>query len=336
MNNISKREIISLNFMKKKYLENLKKREKNTEHRLLCKERMEAIEKIKEYDRNKLMKNIIKKNEKIELFKYKKLKIYENKRQFQHELQKQKENYTNEFQKIFNKKNIDNIFMKKLKKIFPNNNKIDSLFNSMRQTNFSFNNNKYLNKSQNNFKTSINFNVKLMKSKSNLENKFFSSRKDKKNLSDYINYNNYDDFKNYFNNNSINNEIYSSDNKKNEDNSKSLNFTYEKMNKTFESKKNNEKIINQKLNIENEIQKKINDYKNELNIDLLTLLKKEKKSEEIREQTLAKIKSEKERENLEKEFRIERGQANERIEEKNKEIKNKLKIYEENLKKNNL
>jgi hypothetical protein len=108
------------------------------------------------------------------------------------------------------------------------------------------------------------------------------------------------------------------------------------MNKTFESKKNNEKIINQKLNIQNEIQKKINEYKNELNIDLLTLLKKEKKSEEIREQTLAKIKSEKERENLEKEFRIERGQANERIEEKNKEIKNKLKIYEENLKKNNL
>ena len=68
-----------------------------------------------------------------------------------------------------------------------------------------------------------------------------------------------------------------------------------------------------------------------LNKDLLRVLAEERQNEELREETMSKLKTKKERMKMEKEYGKERADASERIIKKNEEIEKKIKNYRQRL-----
>jgi hypothetical protein len=86
---------------------------------------------------------------------------------------------------------------------------------------------------------------------------------------------------------------------------------------------------------ENQIQEKLQQYKLDLDNELMQLLAFERKNEELREETMKKLQTKKQRTEMEKEYGKERAEATSRIQKKNAEIKNKLEQYERQLRKEN-
>ena len=82
---------------------------------------------------------------------------------------------------------------------------------------------------------------------------------------------------------------------------------------------------------EEQIEKKVNQYKVKLNKELLKLLAEEKQNEELREQTMSKLKTKNERRKMEREYGKERADASEKIIKKNEKIEKKIKEYREKL-----
>ena len=97
---------------------------------MIREERVKKIQRIKENDQNKLYKSIIEKNEKLNEFQLKKLKIIEHKKKIQDEIIRKKEKYKEQFQQIFSHKNFSQKTIKIIKQMFPNNAKINQLIQS--------------------------------------------------------------------------------------------------------------------------------------------------------------------------------------------------------------
>lgn len=105
-------------------------------------------------------------------------------------------------------------------------------------------------------------------------------------------------------------------------------FLTAKKENTFDEQ--NETLSEEQLT-EEQIEKKVNQYKVKLNKELLTLLAEEKQNEELREATMSKLKTKSERRKMEREYGKERADASEKIIKKNEEIERKIKEYREKL-----
>jgi hypothetical protein len=227
--------------------------------------------------------------------------------------------------------------------MFPDNEKINELIDSYRSNNLKklrslsqsnlLNINNSISQSRETNKSHINFQKKIKKNDNIIRNYndntnismnvinhspnqfsfYLTSIDNKKNLNDKIN------IRNFFNQkNSI-----SIDSNENIDNS----FENNQSKRSYDG---NDKKKFRKLK-EEEIKKKVNQFKKELNKDLEGLILKEKEKEELRKQNLKNIKTQNEKKKLEKSYGIERIKASEEIIQKNEEIERKIKKYESNL-----
>ena len=113
--------------------EKLTKREKNNQKNIDKQNNIKVLNtknKMEKENKLKLMKN---KREKLENFTLQKQLISERKRKIRDDIIKKKEEYDKEFKKMFHKKNIDNKMIKNIIKMFPNNVKINSLLNRLKE-----------------------------------------------------------------------------------------------------------------------------------------------------------------------------------------------------------
>ena len=113
--------------------EKLTKREKNNQKNIDKQNNIKVLNtknKMEKENKLKLMKN---KREKLENFTLQKQLISERKRKIRDDIIKKKEEYDEEFKKMFHKKNIDNKMIKNIIKMFPNNVKINSLLNRLKE-----------------------------------------------------------------------------------------------------------------------------------------------------------------------------------------------------------
>ena len=113
--------------------EKLTKREKNNQKNIDKQNNIKVLNtknKMEKENKLKLMKN---KREKLENFKLQKQLISERKRKIRDDIIKKKEEYDKEFKKMVHKKNIDNKMIKNIIKMFPNNVKINSLLNRLKE-----------------------------------------------------------------------------------------------------------------------------------------------------------------------------------------------------------
>ena len=272
-----------------------------------------------------------------------KLKIIEKKNKIQKEINRKKNLYNKKLQSIFSNKGLNNRSVKIIRKMFPDNEKINELIDSYRTNNLkklrtlsqsNILNNNSISQSREINKSYININKKLKKNdissfrnyndktnrSVNLLNHspnqfsfYLTSIDNKKNINDKI------DIRNFFNKN--NNISFESN--ENLDNSFENNYSKK-------SCEGNEKKKFRQLK-EKEIINKVNQFKKELNKDLEELILKEKQKEELREKNLNNIKTHNEKKKLEKTYEIERIKASDEIIKKNEEIEKKIKKYESNL-----
>jgi hypothetical protein len=129
---INEKEEKSLINHQKKINENILKAEESQEHRILKEEKIKAIARIQEYDRNQLYKNILEKSERLNELKLKKLKIIEKKKIMKEEFLRKKEKYIEQFQLISSTKGFNLETIKFIEKIFPNNEKIHQLIEKIK------------------------------------------------------------------------------------------------------------------------------------------------------------------------------------------------------------
>ena len=324
---INKKEENFLINHQRKINENILKAEESQEYRILKEEKIKALSRIQEYDRNQLYKNILEKSERLNELNSQKLKIIEKKKLMKDKILRKKEKYTEQFQLITSSKGFNLESIKFIEKIFPNNEKINQLIQKiklksqrnifMNQNNLyssRYNDKPYKSMSQSNFKVLSNYNKeKINMEKYKSHNSFFITSDNKNYLEDSKKKNNsLIKSKNNINdideNNGKNNKQYNEKNIKNNNNNNKMN----------------------QLN-EEEIKKQINLLRIKLNQDLMELISTEKQKEELREQTLINIKNQKEKKKLEKAFGLERFQASDKIIKKNEEIEKKIKQYELNL-----
>ena len=324
---INKKEENFLINHQRKINENILKAEESQEYRILKEEKIKALSRIQEYDRNQLYKNILEKSERLNELNLQKLKIIEKKKLMKDKILRKKEKYTEQFQLITSSKGFNLESIKFIEKIFPNNEKINQLIQKiklksqrnifMNQNNLyssRYNDKPYKSMSQSNFKVLSNYNKeKINMEKYKSHNSFFITSDNKNYLEDSKKKNNsLIKSKNNINdideNNGKNNKQYNEKNIKNNNNNNKMN----------------------QLN-EEEIKKQINLLRIKLNQDLMELISTEKQKEELREQTLINIKNQKEKKKLEKAFGLERFQASDKIIKKNEEIEKKIKQYELNL-----
>ena len=187
-------------------------------------ERVKEIARIQEKDRNKLYQSIIQKNERLNDFQLKKLKIIEQKKKMQDEIIKKKEIYNQKFQQIISRRGFDNKSMKIIKKMFPDNEKINELIQNFRSGNFKkaralsqnnvFTNMTDLSKSRDYCKNSSRQNSKIVQKK----NKNNSTNLDNINNSLYIPNNNNKQFSLYLTSIDSKKNILTNDNNYNSNN----------------------------------------------------------------------------------------------------------------------
>jgi hypothetical protein len=121
---------------KKQILENEELAEEKNEYRIAKENKIKVIEKKQENERELLRMKLMEKDQKLYEFKQKKIELAEKKKLMQSEMDRKKQEYTQEMEKIFYKStNIDNKTFKKLKKMFPDNKKIDELIEKMNNPN---------------------------------------------------------------------------------------------------------------------------------------------------------------------------------------------------------
>ena len=298
------------------------------------------IAQLQENKREDIRKWIEDKNEKIEEFKRQKELINENKRLISDEIARRKEEYSSRFQQIFQKKNIDENTLKTIQEMFPNNKEIENLIDEYNALNTNEDNKKNRN-------TSATGKNKYNQSLSNYgyDNNFEKNNRNKiaddgnKTYDSNTNINNYNDSKKQielakqniyekYNIKPLPNKRFNVNDNNNSNSQKNESNTY---NNTFNDKKN--KKIPIEMNNENE--QKLNDYKSKMNKELLDLLRNERKKEELRERQLEELDiNDPQREVLERKFGEERARISSMISQKNSEIEQKISEYEMKLKKN--
>ena len=272
---INKREENTLNFQRKRSYENLLKAEEIQEYRIIREERVKIIARLKENNRNKLYKSLLQKSERLNEFKLMKLKIIEKKKKIQKELSRKKHLYNQKLQSLFSNKGLTNRSVKIIRKMFPDNEKINELIDSYRSNNLKklrslsqsnlLNINNSISQSRETNKSHINFQKKIKKNDNIIRNYndntnismnvinhspnqfsfYLTSIDNKKNLNDKINIRN---FFNQKNNISI-------------DSNENIDNSFEN-NQSKRSCDGNDKKKFRKLK-EEEIKKKVNQFKKE-------------------------------------------------------------------------
>ena len=313
---------------------------KNIEKEMEKENKRRQIAQLQENKREDIRKWIEDKNEKIEEFKRQKELINENKRLISDEIARRKEEYSSRFQQIFQKKNIDENTLKTIQEMFPNNKEIENLIDEYNALNTNEDNKKNRN-------TSATGKNKYNQSLSNYgyDNNFEKNNRNKfaddgnKTYDSNTNINNYNDSKKQielakqniyekYNIKPLPNKRFNVNDNNNSNSQKNESNTY---NNNFNDKKN--KKISIEMNNENE--QKLNDYKSKMNKELLDLLRNERKKEELRERQLEELDiNDPQREVLERKFGEERARISSIISQKNSEIEQKISEYEMKLKKN--
>ena len=113
--------------------EKLSKKERNKQKNIEKQNNIKELNKKNKIEKENTLKWIKNKMDKMENFKLQKQLISERKRKIRDDIIKKKEEYDEEFKKMFHKKNIDNKMIKNIIKMFPNNVKINSLLKRLKE-----------------------------------------------------------------------------------------------------------------------------------------------------------------------------------------------------------
>lgn len=272
---ICKREEYAKQIEYNRSKENILKSDDQYQHQILKKEKIRIIAKKQEIEREKIFDEIAHKTLQVDQFLQKKRLFVEKKLKFQADISKKKEEYTEKFQSLMNKKSIDDKTLRIMKKMFPNNLEIDDLILNL------------------NSKTN-GYNKKRMKY-GHLNRLVRNNSQSNRGVVVVSNPNNSQE---YFKSEENRNELPLV---KKDKSTIEINCIRSNIN-------NNNKQMTDK-----EIIEKVNQYKEKLNQDLLKIVAYEREQEETRENILNKLKTLKEKEEMDKEFGIKRAEASKSI-----------------------
>ena len=132
---MQKKETYVQKHKEKNAYDNLIKAEEATQQRIMMNEKQQALSRKQANNREELYQEIMNKNKRVENFLKEKELEAEKKKKMQEDIAKKKEMYTNEMQKIFAKKEINENTVKKLKELFPDNPEINELLQNYHDTN---------------------------------------------------------------------------------------------------------------------------------------------------------------------------------------------------------
>ena len=354
MQSIKKKEENTERVLKKKFDDNLNKIEENNEKLMLKQDALKQLERLNANKREKTLRWIINKGDRIEKFKLQQQILSERKRKVKDEIVKKKAEYEYQFQKMFHKKNLDQKMINDIHKMFPDNEKINYLLQRLIELDEDEKNDLILQEQQRKemdkmlkttelelkktFSTGHN-NNNYNKTTSKYTEQFFNSdnvilEENTKNANSEDNLNsseNYLDNKNSFSNkkklknkNNKLKDFYDENKTKNSENLNQIS-TNQKTEKNTKNKNYNKK--------EKEIQEKLENYKQKLSNELLELISNEKKKEAERIE-FYNMANNKEKEILFKQLGEERAKSALLIVKKNEEIVKKYKDYENKLREN--
>ncbi len=312
----------------------MERSEMNTRKRLEKEENIRIISKIQEDERQKTFQRLNDKSQKLDEFISQKSMIAEKKRQVQDEISRKKQEYVERFEKIFKKKTLNEKTINELIKMFPDNEEVINMINSLKggeqslvssSTNFHSNKTTKPSTREEGLRKSNNSGII---SGSNITGDA-GLKKARKTSSDNLAPVNFD--KNFSSKSSgqnfnFNNSTVNFGNSLNQvQNSKILNKISSKPNSNSVSRVSSSVTRNVNINNSNpsallsekEILKKVEEFRMKLNQGLLKLLSEERQKEDERERMLAMSTNQEERRKLERYFGYDRAQASNKIVEYN-------------------
>ena len=128
---MKKKENITNEVLNKKFIDNQNKFEENNIKFMTVQDNIKRMERLNELKKKNNLDDINKKANKINKFKLQQEIINEEKNKFKDDFSRRKAKYQEEFLNIFNKSKLDNNSIQNIKKIFPNNPKINYLINKI-------------------------------------------------------------------------------------------------------------------------------------------------------------------------------------------------------------
>jgi hypothetical protein len=272
----------------------MERSEMNTRRRLEKEEIIRRIARMQEEERARTLMRLNEKSQRLDEFKSQKSMIADKKREVQDEISRKKQEYIERFDKIFKKKTLNEKTIGELIKMFPDNDEVIGMINSLKAGS-----------EQSVVSSGSNFH----KNKSSKPPTRDGNTKKLKNHSVITTMRNTDDFPNKNKNSSSENLapiLNSSSYNKNFSNTTNLQNP-KLLNKTNSSGQFSEK----------EILRKVEEFRMKLNQGLLKLLSEERQKEDERERVLAMNNNSEERRKLERYFGYERAQASNKIVEYN-------------------
>ena len=312
----------------------MERSENNTRKRLDKEENIRIIAKMQEDERHRTFQRLNDKSQRLDEFISQKSMIASKKREVQDEISRKKQEYVERFEKIFKKKTLNDKTINELVKMFPDNEEVINMINSLKggdqslvssSTNFHSNKASKPSTREGGFKK-INSSGIISGSNTTLDTAFKKARKtSSENLAPVIIDKNFAKNSNSQNFN-FNKSTANFGNSFNQvPNSKILNKISSNSNNNSVSRVSSSVTKNPNVNNSNpsvhlsekEILKKVEEFRMKLNQGLLKLLSEERQKEDERERMLAMTTNQEERRKLERYFGYDRAQASNKIVEYN-------------------
>ena len=112
---------------------NNEKIENNAERLLMMQDRIRNLNRQKDYEREKTLEEIMQRRKDIEFRLEQHNSNLEKQRDLKDKMRKRKEEYDNNFQKMFHSGNIDKGMIEQIHQMFPENEKINCLLNRLEE-----------------------------------------------------------------------------------------------------------------------------------------------------------------------------------------------------------
>lgn len=291
------------------------KREEQNRRAMIKDDNLLHISRREEYEREKTIEQINEKIRKAEEMKLQKSKIMEEKLRVQSEISRKKNEYSQIFQEIFSKKKLDGKTIRSLKGIFPHNSKFEALIEQLNPISSRSCNIRTIDKSFANPTNHLNRSANYYSSNKNINNiSGVSQRKLSTPSSQKIS------------------SITPVENHNFDKSRDTININIININNT----NNNNKTINEaKFNKDKEEKEiKINNYRLQLNQELMKVIEEEEKNEKQREKNYNKASTYDEKSLLDKKYSEERIKASNNIIQLSQSIEKKVEQYRQSLNEN--
>jgi hypothetical protein len=283
---IKEERLNQMNEMKERDL--MEKSEISVRKKLEKEQNMRRISQMKEEEREKTLERLNEKSQRLDEFKLQKSLIADKKREIQEEINRKKQQYIEEFDKIFKKKSINTQTIKKLEQMFPDNVEVINMIHTLKSGDSNVSTNYQKNSTGFTYpKSRYETSAGMSKMKNN-----FQLATDSK-INSYVNKTAVNNFKMPL-----------------------IKDPLEKRNsetKSGVSSPVQEKPLKFPPLSDKEITKKLKELRFRLNNELLGILSEERQKEEERERIIASISNKTDRDKMEYNYGLERAKASSRI-----------------------